>query len=208
MIAAESYNQAISNNKLLVRLIGFLAIIIAGLAIAIALLFPLKSTKVELYEFSTSSHSFKKISSSDEILNLQKQLVNLYMHQYVINREVADGVNADLMLDWVRFNSSDKVFSEYQDLNTKVVKYLGVKGKREIEIETSYPFNGDYANYIYVVEFRLNDKRNKQTSTLYYKVLIKYEVLHEHLTKLDKLHLNPLGIKIIGYSLYKRNIKQ
>ena len=206
MIASESYNQAISNNRILVWVILFLTFLVASLALAIALLFPLKETQIEIYEFSRNNQTFRKISSSDEVLNLQKQLVGLYMRQYVINRESVDGHNNALKQNIIKFNSTDKVFSEYQDLNVKVVKYLGKDGKRGVDIEIDYPFNNDYSNQTYVVEFSITDKRQKQEFKQFYKALINYNVLHESLTRLDDLHLNPLGIKVVGYSLYTRKI--
>lgn len=205
LISAESFNQAISNNRILVRIIVIFGVIIVGLAFAIALLFPLKETKTEIYEFSRNNQTFHKISSSDDVLNLQKQLVGLYMRQYVINRESVDSLNDDIKQKWVQFNSDVKVFNTYQDLKIKVLKYLG-NGTRSVDIEIDYPFNNDYANQTYVVEFNIIDKKNKKEFKQYFKALINYTVLHEHLTRLDDMHLNPLGIKIIGYSLYPRKI--
>ena len=202
MIAIESYRQAIRNNRILVKVIAILAILILMLTVAIALLFPLKKTKYVLYEFSPYGIAYKKIASSEDVVGRSEVLVGAFMRQYVFNREVIDNLTEADRFAKVAEQSSIEVFNQFKELYNKIKKNLGAKGTRKIEIKIDYPFNNDYNTSVYVVEFVVINIKNKKDVKQHYKAIIGYE-LNEQKIRLDNFTQNPLGVDVVSYSIYK-----
>ncbi len=202
MIAIESYRQAIRNNRILVKIIAILAILILVLTIALALLFPLKKTEYVLYEFSPYGISYKKIASSEDVIERSEILVGAFMRNYVFNREVIDNLTeADRFLK-IAEQSSTEVFEQFKELYNKIKLNLGEKGTRKIEIKIDYPFNNDYNAFVYVVEFMVINIKNNKEVKQHYKAIIGYE-LNEQKIRLDNFTQNPLGVDVVSYSIYK-----
>ena len=206
MIAVESYRQAIRNNRLLAKVLVVLTLIILIEAGVIVSLFPLKTTEHILYEFSSSGQTFYRISSAEDLLSREKALVKMFMRRYIFDRETIDNLTEKVRFNRVGLQSLDSIFIAFEDLYIKIKQNIGDTGTRKIIIETDHAFNNNFNSFVYVVNFQAisaNDK--KQINNKYFKAVIGYQVVAQKI-RLDDLVQNPLGIEVVSYAIYAREV--
>ena len=192
-----------------VRVWQIISVILIGIitlqAVALTTLFPLKETKFRYVEFLSSPDVYYKIVPSSELNNDQKALmVRKALRKYVYDRNLKDDITEKQRAEIIRIMSNNTVWAQFKNQFTKMLEQMA-KVTRDIEIISDSVID----NGIHQVEFRAIDtNREGQTRVRNYVATLKYEVISKPLVNADTDFLNPLGIKINGYNISERKIKE
>ena len=200
----ESYRQAIRNNKVMRIIAVVQSVAIVALVVLVATLFPLKTTEVKLYEFSSSGQTFYRIDDAQKLMSRKTALIRFAMREYVVDKESVNHLTETDRFKRVTNMSNAKVFDEFKNRYRATEKSFENK-KRKITIELDTPFANDWSQQVHIIDFSTTDTdaSNADYKT-YWQATVSY-TFNEQKIKLDDLIHNPLGLEVVSYSINKRN---
>lgn len=177
----------------------FEGIIIVTLAAAIIVMMPLKETQVRFIEFTNSNDNFFTVHPSNMPQETMTMLIRKQLRKYVYNRERKDNITEEMRFREVKAMSSDAVFKQFRDMYMSSQKSLeGVD--RDIDIIS----DTDLGNNIHQIEFRTMDVKDGMIKRTSYLATLHYEVL-PHVMNESTALANPMGIRVLKYSISRRN---
>jgi type IV secretory pathway component VirB8 len=204
-IPIESYRQALRNNKLITwYILPSMVVVIIALIIALISLFPLKTVKYKLYEFSSSGQTFHRIDSAQDLVSRQYLLMRMFARNYVSKREAIDRLTEKDRFYTISEVSSQDVFEDFKKSYKQVSKALSENGKRKITIELDNPFNNNWNSKVHIVEFTTEDLIGTNKTVRHWKAVIGYQ-LNQQKIRLDDEVQNPLGIQVTNYAITERH---
>lgn len=205
---SASYQRSIFLIKVQLVIIALLIFVVVCESVVIVSLFPLKSTELVVYEFKDNSKNFVKVHAANQPLQANDVLLQLFMEEYVINRETVDRVSESLRYRRVMaMNTSDenaRFKANYGGPNAPINQ----KGfNRDIEIKRSTRL----AKNFYQVEFSTRDwwdaqEGPKKQPEVNNEWVATFEFKFEpQVVSMAEATFNPLGIFVSRYALSKRN---
>jgi len=191
-----------------VRLWQIIAVVLIGIitlqAIALSSLFPLKQTKFKYIEFIGSGDVYYKILPSTDLTADQKTiLLRKALRKYVYDRNLKDDITEKVRVKNVRAMSDDGVWDGFKEQFSRMLKQMD-KTCRDVEIISDSIIDDN----IHQVEFRAVDTKNNLIAERNFIATIRYEIVPNPIVNSETDILNPLGIKVTGYNISERKMKE
>lgn len=198
------WHQAVKNNKLLAIIAVSEAVCIVILALAIAVMLPLKEKDPVYVEFSSGGNNFVRITKAGENISSNALLVTYFLRKYVIDRETVDKTTEQVRYARIAASSAPELYKRFQSVYGDEKKGLYYKegfkravtivrddalgvGIHQIEIKTA-DTDGDN---------RENIKRGEWVITMRYSFA-------EQKIGFDERLNNPIGLLVTEYTITAR----
>jgi type IV secretory pathway component VirB8 len=191
-----------------VRLWQIISVVLIGIitlqAIALTSLFPLKQTKFKYIEFVGSGDVYYRILPTTDLTADQKTiLVRKALRKYVYDRNFKDDITEKIRVKNVRAMSDDSVWDDFKEQFSLMLKQMD-KTTRDVEIISDSIIDKN----IHQVEFRAVDRKNNLLAERNFIATIRYEIVPNPIVNSETGILNPLGIKVTGYNISERKMKE
>lgn len=188
------------------------AAVIAGLAVTVTAVFPLKTIEPVYVEFQSAANNFVKVVAAGQDIRANELVLATQLRKYVKDRETVDKVTESeryaqvmAMSDQEPGGVADVFHKLYGNPETGMFYKPGAKREVQIVLDTAL------APGVHQVEFKTFDTQNGQpvkdpaTGREYgeWTATIAYEYADQSVSY-DKALLNPTGLVVMEYSLAKR----
>ena len=193
-------------NKLVIimfRLIMLLSFIIVGLGIIIAMLFPLKERVPYLVKFSNASMNFAQVERADESISRNIYIRKSLVQAYVLNKETKNNIDDSIRHEIIRAQSNNSVWRVHKQIVNGKNSIFQIKDfTREINIITINMIpNTSIAQIDFKATVKDKDSIIREEN---FRAILKFTFNKEEI-KTDDFSKNPIGFKVVSYSLDKIN---
>lgn len=205
-IPLAAHIKAVFLVRVLTAIVIAEGILVFGLGISLATLFPLKE-KVPVYvEFQSGGNNFVRIARAGEDLTNNQALVALMLRKYVMDRETVNKIDEKQRYAQVFSMSTEGTADTFRKLYGGKDALVHQPGrKREVIIERDTAL--DYG--ISQVAFRTIDTNESKSSqepvVNKWVATIAYD-FYPQLVNIDNKHLNPMGLFVTEYTLSRPRI--
>lgn len=202
-----AYERSIFLIKVMLGIIATLAGIVVMLAIAIASILPLKSTELVVYEFRDSTKNFVKVQAAGQNMRANDALLDLFMREYVANRETVDRLTETQRYTRVIAMNSKEETQRFKSAYSGPQAPMNQKGlNRRVEITRTTRL----ANSFYQLEFKTvdswdsEDGRSPPPETVSEWVATLAFTFSDQVVTTEEARFNPLGLFVTRYALSGR----
>lgn len=210
-VPLAAYKQTLLLNKRLVYVVFFLVFALICAVVPYSFLFPLKEKQLEFVEFKSGTNNFVTIAKAGKEFTNKQLLISMFLRQYIVDREKVDKTTETIRYQRVLAFSGDSLKANFRQTHGgKKSNFHRKNFKRDIELKRDDAL--DYG--LHQIEFvTIDTKDNKQSlsDTLKNRRASKQEwvatmeyIFDGQEVSFDEKHLNPLGLKVMQYSLSRR----
>lgn len=205
IISPAAYRTAIRNNQLLVIALIAVGVVAIVEAVVIVSLFPLKTIETKYVEFVDGTSNFVRVTQPHQTIQGDAVLTDYFVKKYIVDRETVDKVTEEDRYAYVMAVSSQQVWSDMKAIFSHPKSpHRRSDFKRAVKI-------GPVSNLgktVRQVEFMTTDSYGAGTGT--YSEIKRYWVASlrldfgEHTAPYVEADLNPLGLRVMEYSIAER----
>jgi len=204
-----AYKQTLVINERLFKIIIGLIVLLIAAIIPYYFLFPLKETNIEFVEFKSGTNNFVTVAKAGREFTNKQLLISMFLRRYVVDREVVDKTTESIRYARVLAFSGDRVATNFQRTHGgKGALVFRDNFKRMITIKRDGALDYGLHQIEFITEDTEDDKQDltdieKKPVTQEWTVSIEYKFEAQNVSY-NKANLNPLGLKIVQYSLSRR----